>query len=120
MHELKTRHKEGKKGRKEGNIYKGHQTTQEGDTQALAVEIEGNQVCIQTWKAVTRWEIVFQVTERSLTSFQVSAKEENDWGLTKTVDNLEREKQTAQGQVHRLGARQFLVSNCKKQTKETM
>lgn len=48
MHELKTRHKEGKKGRKEGNIYKGHQTTQEGDTQALAVEIEGNQVCTQT------------------------------------------------------------------------
>lgn len=40
MHELKTQGR--KEGRKEGNIYKGHQTTQEGDTQALAVEIEGN------------------------------------------------------------------------------
>ena len=54
MHEFKTRHKEGKKkGRKGGNIYKGHQTTQEGDTQALAVEIEGTK---STLKLERQWQ----------------------------------------------------------------
>lgn len=47
MHEFKkdTRKERRKEGRE--GIYKGHQTTQEGDTQALAVEIEGTKSALK-------------------------------------------------------------------------
>lgn len=114
MHELKTQgRKEGREGR---NIYKGHQTTQEGDTQALAVEIEkGTKSALKLENAVTGEKLfsghrkVTDKVSRSLVSRKTIEAELRLW-IT-----LSGRSRAARGQVHRLGARQFLVSNCKKQ-----